>query len=139
MRGLARVFAAVLLVAAVGTPGAYAEEGGGSTVIEDAEPYEPGEFPEWATAARRAEIVALGSFPITLFVSRSLYTLGRFAVASINRGELAPDYLPPAFAPPGAQPLTEEDEVWMLVGAVSLSAVVALIDYVLGLEEPPNG
>ena len=54
-------------------------------------PYDPEEFPQWARDLRRGEIVATGSFPLTLLASRLLYGLGRFLVQSIqSRGVTLP-------------------------------------------------
>ncbi len=104
-------------------------------VVPDAEPYEEEEFPRWARDVRRAEIIAFGSLPISLLASRLLYGFGRFLFASIDAGRLDPSYLPPLFAPPGAVPLSRTDNIRIVIGAVSISAAIALIDYALGRRE----
>ena len=125
---------ALLAIAVITAPG-VAQQSGGAPSVADAEPYEEDEFPGWALDLRRAEIVALGSLPITLLASRLLYGLGRFAVESIRSGQFATAYLPPFLAPPGAVALTRDDNLWIIGGAVSLSTVVAVIDYALGVRE----
>ncbi len=104
-------------------------------VVPDAEPYEEDEFPLWARDLRRAEIIGLGSFPLALLATRLLYGLGRFIAASITVGELSAEYLPPLIAPPGAVPFSRRDNARVLVGAVSLSGVIAVVDYALGRRE----
>ncbi len=104
-------------------------------VVPDAEPYEEEEFPQWARDLRRAEIIGFGSLPITLLASRLVYGFGRFLFASIAAGEIDPNYLPPLFAPPGAVPLSRSDNVRIVIGAASISAVIAIIDYALGRRE----
>lgn len=131
-RAVALLLAALLLAALPPVP-----LGAQSAPIElpDAEPYEPDEFPQWAGDLRRAEIVAVGSLPIALLVSRLFYGFGRFAVESIRAGAAAPAFLPPGIAPPGSVPYTRDDNVRIILGAVSLSGVVALIDFALGRQE----
>jgi len=106
--------------------------------IPEAAPYEDDEFPQWALDLRRAEIVALGSLPISLLASRLLYAVARFAYKSIELGTAATLYLPPSIAPPGAVPLSREESAWVVVGALSISSIIAVIDYALGIDEGTN-
>ena len=123
----------VLLFVAGATAVAQSEDAG-RTVIEEAEPYTPEEFPQWAHDLRRAEIVAIGSVPFTMLASRLLYSIGRYAYFSISDGQSRPEYLPALFAPQGAVPLSSQDNLNIVLGAVGLSLVIALTDYLLGLE-----
>lgn len=127
------LLAGCLLVVLAGT--GWTQEDSGRTVAPNAEPYEEGEFPQWARSLRRAEVIGLGTLPITLLASRILYGIGRFAVVSIAQGGFAVGYLPPVVAPPNAVPLSREDNVRIVIGAVTLSSTVALIDYLLGQSE----
>lgn len=104
-------------------------------VVQEAEPYERDEFPGWALMLRRGEIVALGALPVSLLASRLLYGLGRFTVQSIATRSLATAYLPELFAPPGAVPLTRQDNLRIVVGALTISGIIAIIDYALGKSE----
>lgn len=99
------------------------------------EPYEPGEFPQWARTLRRGEIVALGSFPITLFATRLLYGLGKFIVKSIHAGAIDARYAPLFFATPGAPPPARTEQIAVLSISFSLSTAVAVADYLLGQRE----
>lgn len=98
-------------------------------------PYEPAEFPQWARDLRRAEIVALGSFPITLLATRLVYGLGRFVVKSIQAGQIDARYAPWFFAAPGAPSPQRVEQIAVLSVSFSLSATVALVDYLLGRSE----
>jgi len=124
-----------LLISLLGTtalPSAYSQVPE-SAEVEDAEPYEPGEFPDWAFDLRRAEIVLFGSLPFTLLFSRLFYGLGRYAFHSYQAGESVPEFLPPLFAPAGSGDYTADDQLRIALLAVSASAGVALLDFVLGL------
>jgi hypothetical protein len=128
-----RSLVCVLLLAML-VPSVYSQTPG-EPLLEDAEPYDPQEFSQFARDLRRAEIVAVGTVPLTLFVSRFLYGIGRFAVQSFASGAVAPEYLPPIFAPPGSVPLSRRDNAWILAGTATLSGGIALLDYFLGRAE----
>lgn len=132
-RACAAGLAAILLLGSVG-PRVEAQDRS-PIVVPEAEPYEPDEFPRWARDLRRAEIVALGSLPIALLASRLLYGLARFTVESLRAGAVAPAFLPPGIAPPGAVPYTRTDNVRIILGAISISGIVAAIDFGLGRAE----
>lgn len=100
-----------------------------------ATPYSPDEFPRWALDLRRAEIVAIGVFPIALLASSLLYGVIRFGYQSARAGELDRDYAPWFFAPPGAPGLTDGERVGILAGAGAISITVALADHILGRRE----
>ena len=93
--------------------------------------------PQWALNLRRAEIVATGSFPLTLLASRLTYSLLRFAVKSIQ-SSIAGDgidmsYAPWFLAPPGSPELEFTEKLGIVAGAASLSSLIALIDYRRGV------
>lgn len=129
-----RVLAALLLL--VLTVGAWPQAGASQTVdrpvVEDAEPYEPDEFPQWALSLRRGEIVALGALPISLLTSRLLYGLVRFAGQSISTGTLGSPYVPGLSQSSEATPLGRRENLQIIGGAVWLSLMIAIADYALG-------
>jgi hypothetical protein len=94
-------------------------------------PYAPGEFPEWARNLRRAEIVAVGVFPIAFFVTNLSYGLIRFA---INKFDTA--YAPWFFAPPDAPPLAGNEKTGLLLTSIGLSLSISLVDFLLREKEP---
>ncbi len=131
---MALALASVLSAAAPVT----AQSASARPVIADAEPYEDDEFPRWARDLRRAEIVAFGSLPISLLASRLIYAVARFTYKSIELGTVASAYLPPSIAPPGAVPLSREESAWVVLGAISISSIIAVVDYMLGVDEGTN-
>jgi hypothetical protein len=125
----------VVLVVVIASSSFAQQASGARTTIEDAEPYRSEEFAPWLLTLRRAEIVAVGSIPFSMLASRLIYSLGRYAYFSISAGQSLPEYLPPLFAPPGAIPLDSDDNRSIVLGAIGLSLLIALGDYLLGLGE----
>jgi hypothetical protein len=97
------------------------------------EPYTVGEFPEWLVDLRRGEIILFGSFPFTFFFVTEGYDLYRF---SINNFQV--DYAPWPFKDPVRGPYTIEEQVGVVLAAVSLSLVIAVIDYAIRASERDN-
>ena len=95
----------------------------------------PVETPQWARNLRRAEIVATGSFPLTLLAARLTYSLLRFAVHGIQDPSTAMAYAPWFLAPPGSPELEFTEKLGIVAGAASLSSLIALIDYRRGVAE----
>ncbi len=106
-----------------------------AVTVPEAEPYDEAEFPGWLVLLRRAEVVAVGSFPFTMLASQLLYTVGRYALFSLSAGQSLPEYLPPLFAAQGAVPLNSDDNRAIVLGAVGLSVLIATADFLLGLEQ----
>ena len=119
---------ALLLIVVVAV-GAWGQQGGGSEVestgaLSEPVPYERSEFPEWAHALRRAEVVAIGSLPLTLFGVRLLYDFTRYTAHGF-----APEVRPFPFRPiGGGAGLTETEMLGIVIGAAALSVAIALID-----------
>jgi hypothetical protein len=88
------------------------------------EPYDPEEFSQGLRDLRRAEIIAIGSFPITFVFANLGYSLLRYAA---NGGD--PDY-----APVGSNriPLSRNESLGVLAAAAAMSVTVAVIDYGIG-------
>ena len=120
-----RSFAVVLWIAAVVAAPLYAQEqyGGGT----DAEEYSEEEFSPVLRDLRRAEIIMLGSFPLTLFVSLELYDLYRYAESG---GDY--QYAPWPFRPPDAAGYSSRENVGVFLSALSASLLIAAADYVIG-------
>ena len=128
MKCLTTVLAVFLLAASVAvaqsSPGeSRGEKGGDAEKVY--EPYEESEFPVWLRELRRAEIVFIGSFPITMLVSGLSYDGYRVVRGSILGTAGGGD----------AGSHTQEERRGILVAGLSLSAVVAILDFVLGKLE----
>lgn len=91
------------------------------------EEYRAEEFTPFLRDLRRAEIVMLGSFPITLFMSLEVYDLYRFA-----KSEGAPEYAPWPFRPPNAATYSPRENLAVFLSAVSVSTLIAVTDFIIG-------
>lgn len=89
-------------------------------------PYSPDEFPRWMRDLRRGEVITVGAFPITLLFSSLSYQLIRYA-----QHGFAQAYAPSVFGAI-ATPLTNQEQIGVLLGGAGLAVVVALIDFTLG-------
>jgi len=81
-------------------------------------PYSKDEFPGWLRDIRRAEVITIGAFPITLLFSSLGYQLYR-SVTGVST------------------PITQPEQIRVLLGGVGLAATVALLDFILGKIQPP--
>jgi hypothetical protein len=116
------ILLAVLLLAVPGF--AQSEEENGPAE------YQEEEFSPFLRNLRRAEIVMLGSFPITLFLTLEVFDIYRYID---NLGE--PDayrYTPWPLRSPEAAPYSAGQITGILVSAVSASVLIALADYLVG-------
>jgi len=112
-------------------PPALEPGGSGTPPAEEPVP----EVPQWARDLRRAEIVATGSFPLTLLASRLVYSLLRFVVKSVQARAIDPAYAPWFLAPPGSPELEFSEKLGVLGGAGAFSMLIAFIDYRRGVAE----
>jgi hypothetical protein len=91
------------------------------------EPYGEQEFSPAARSLRRAEIILFGSLPLTLFLSLEVYDFYRFA-----RNDWDFAYAPFPLRPPAAAGYEVRESAGVLLGAVTVSALLALADYMIG-------
>jgi hypothetical protein len=90
------------------------------------EPYREDEFPLWLRDLRRAEIVFVGSVPITLLVATLAYDgfrSGRDIVMDVQIGERS------EFGS-----FTNDERKWLLASGLTLSGVVSIIDFLVELR-----
>ena len=124
---------AVCVVVAVGTPlAAQTEAFAGVEESDEPVPYTPEEFPQWSRDLRRAEIIAVGTFPIAMIVSGLFYDLGRYTYYSIREGESQSQYAPGFISPEGGVGYNEDERIGLIVAGVSVSLIAATVDYLLG-------
>ncbi len=91
------------------------------------EPYQKEEFPQWARDLRRAEIIFFGSVPFTLFFSLESYDMYRYVSHNFDSS-----YSPWPFAGYNSIPYSTEENIGVIIGALSISAVIATVDFFLG-------
>lgn len=98
------------------------------------QPYEPDEFPFGLRALRRAEIITLGLFPFAYLFSSFAYDTGRYAMHDFDAG-----YAPGPFASAGRVSRSSTDARNVILISISLSAILAAVDFFLELGEPRRG
>jgi hypothetical protein len=102
--------------------GTTAAQGSGGT--KPSLGFDTSEFPLWAKDLRRAEIVAFGSFPFTMFFTTFAVDTWRCYSHGWD-----PLYAPWPAKPPGAINMTQ-DELIMTIGiAAAVSAAIAVTDF----------
>jgi len=87
-------------------------------------PYDKNEFPLWAQDLRRADIVAFGSLPFTVFFTTFAVDSYRFYSNGWDRR-----YAPWPLKAPGAIEMDENQRIASFTVAAGLSIVIALVDY----------
>ena len=96
------------------------------------QPLAPGEVAPWLKDLWRAEAVAVGSFPFTLFATLEVYDTYRYVSRGFN-----PSYAPWPLGSGIATSYSAQETAWLAISAVSLSLVIAGIDFLIGrLNEP---
>ena len=137
---MGKKFALLLIVLAVltGTVQSQEQTDVGSDIAP--EEYDDEEFPPFLRNLRRAEIVMLGTFPMTLFLSLEFYDIYRFAASGG-----ASEYAPWPFRAPGAVGYTGGENLGIFLAAISTSLLITTTDYIIGrikakreLEGAPN-
>jgi hypothetical protein len=93
----------------------------------DPEEYVTEEFSPLLQDLRRAEIILLGSFPITLFLSLEIYDTYRYIK---NGGDY--QYAPWPFRPPDAAGYSSGENIGIIISAASVSLLIAVVDYLIG-------
>ncbi|MDR3170151.1 MAG: hypothetical protein LBU17_00825 [Treponema sp.] len=83
-------------------------------------------FPQWAKDLRRAEIVAFGSFPFTVFFAR--FAIDTYRCAT-NGWDIR--YAPWPFKPAGAIEMPKEQQLISIAVAAAGSVMIALTDFLI--------
>jgi len=98
----------------------------GSTSAKSPLSYSKDEFPSWALDLRRAEIVAFGALPFTVFFTQIGIDIQRFATNGWDQR-----YAPWPLKPAGAYPLPEDDRIAVFATGIGLAIGVALADFII--------
>jgi len=118
---LAVCVAAVLLTAAAGTASAQ---------DHTPQPYSPDEFQTWMKDTWRAEAILVGAFPFALFFTLEAYDTIRYV-----SNHFSPSYAPWPLGSGTAVTYSGEETLWLVASAVSLSMIIAGIDFLLGRND----
>jgi hypothetical protein len=94
------------------------------------EEYREDEFAPWVHDLRRAEIVAFGSLPFSMFLVTLGYDSVRYAV-HFEEPE-ARRYAPWPFRSANPAPYTTEETIGMVVGVIACSVAVSVADFLIG-------
>jgi hypothetical protein len=99
------------------------------------EPYTKDEFPEWANDLRRAEIVSIGSFPLSYLVTTLVFDIGRYVDKLSTDPENANYYAPLFFGNANKKIYTEEEKTGLILGSIGVSVAIAIVDFIIGQVE----
>lgn len=95
------------------------------TTSMEAVPYGSSEFPEWQKDLRRAEILSFGSLPFVTFMASIYFDIYRYVDHNGAEG-----YLPWPFKKSSvAVPLTEQEQMQILLASAGISVGVAVFDF----------
>jgi hypothetical protein len=96
------------------------------------QPLAPGEVAPWLKDLWRAEAVSVGSFPFTLFFTLEVYDTYRYVTRGFN-----PSYAPWPLGSAVATTYSSQETAWLAVSAISLSVMIAGIDFLIGRVNEP--
>jgi hypothetical protein len=123
-KGVSAVLACALL-AALPAAGASAQTAAKAAAAK-IEPYTSEEFPSWALDLRRADIVAFGALPFTVFFAQFAIDGWRFSQNSWDRR-----YAPWPLKTAGAVEMDENQRIAAFAAGCAGAATVALVDWIL--------
>ncbi len=98
---------------------------------KEPEPYTEEEFPDWMHTVRRFEIITLGTLPFTFLATFLVYDFIRYANSGFNQ-----DFA--LFGSTNPVPYTTGEKVGVVIGACSVSFLIALADYLIGKAREPR-
>lgn len=90
------------------------------------QPYAPDEFPTWLHDLWRADAVFVGSFPFSLFATLEVYDTYRYVTNGFS-----PSYAPWPLGSGAGVTYSTTETLWLAVSAISISAVISAIDFIL--------
>lgn len=129
---MARKLIVLILIVLIGWPFAaicqtdQADDNGASEALEP-EPYDESEFPPWTRKIRRGEIILIGSFPFTMFFTNLGAQIYKYATSEPDS-----EFTPSIFGGVQQSDFTDDEKIAVLVTAVSISAAIALTDFIIG-------
>jgi len=92
-------------------------------------PYSPDEFNAWMKQLWRADAIVVGSFPFSIFFTLEVYDTYRYVNHNFSSA-----YAPwPLGSGGSAVAYSTTETAWLAASAISLSIVIAGIDWIVGL------
>ncbi|MAG13184.1 MAG: hypothetical protein CMN78_01170 [Spirochaetales bacterium] len=123
----------LILVAVINTTlAAQADSENSAEGEEEYLPYSHDEFPEWLHQVRRAEIVLIGSFPITMVFTTLSYE-GFRLLKSLFQQDGAAGTMAIEFGD-----FNTNEKIWLLVCGAVLSVAASVVDLILDRLEPES-
>lgn len=110
----------------------------GGTVVEGFSPdslipEEPPYTYTFAEGLRRFEIILFGSLPVTLLLTNLVFDLGRYLYFGASEGFSSENAQKNQIMLFQTAPRTDDERGYILIGAISVSAVFAIIDLIIEL------
>jgi hypothetical protein len=102
----------------------YAQTSSSTTTIMPSVEFDTSTFPQWAKDLRRAEIIAFGSFPFTIFMATMAMDTTRY----FNNGQDI-RYAPWPLRPAGGVEMNTNERLITIGAAAAGSIVISLVDY----------
>ncbi len=96
------------------------------------QPLAPGEVAPWLKDIWRAEAITVGAFPFALFLTLEVYDTYRYVTRRFD-----PSYAPWPLGSGIATTYSAQETAWLAVSAVSISLMIAGIDYLIGRANEP--
>jgi hypothetical protein len=117
----------VFAVLVLALPGFAQQPEGDSS---EAQEYEEDEFSPFLRNLRRGEIVMLGSFPLTLFLTLEAFDIYRYIENYGTSESYRYAFWP--YRSPDPAPYSSGEIAGVIVTALSASLIIALADYIVG-------
>ena len=110
------------------------------------EPYHPSEFPPILNDLRRGEIILVGSYPIAILLTTIIYDFGRWTACDgfsadfpmCNSSLNGYNEVNPFQRSLDSDAFSATEEIGIALAAVGIAALIATIDYFLGIENETN-
>lgn len=115
---------AAVLMLLLAAAWAQAQQQQGKAIVPD--PYDAEEFPLWTRDLRRAEIVAFGSLPFTVFFSTLAMDSLRYA-----RNDWDMRYAPWPLKGAGAVDMDESERIAVFAAGAGAALLVSALDYAI--------
>jgi len=118
---LTRRFTAILMLIIFTSTICYGQE------TDRPAPYRPEEFPQWTLDLRRAEVITVGSFPLSFMITALVYDLSYLAIDSYNYNKDPGSYQRASFA----SHRTQDDIARLLLISGGISLTIGLTDFII--------
>lgn len=137
-RVVCSLFLLMLLLPAFGQEGGQESGEGDGTVVEGFSPdslipEDPPYTYTFAEGLRRFEIILFGSLPVTLLLTNLVFDLSRYLYFGASEGFSSDNAQRNQIELFQTAPRTDDERGYILIGAISVSAVFAIIDLIIEL------